>query len=139
MKIKLKEKNIKVRESEDIAKILHNVLKGENKEDKMKEHLWGVYLNARNVIIKIELVSLGVLNAGLVHPRELFSPAITSKSASLIMVHNHPSNDTEPSHDDIAITKRIKEAGQILGIDLIDSIIIGNSGGHYSFKKEHLI
>jgi DNA repair protein RadC len=144
MKIKLKEKNVKITRAEEIAEIFYSILKAEDKEDRMKEHLWCVYLNARNVIIKIELVSLGTLNASIVHPREVFSPAITSKSASLIMGHNHPSNDTAPSSDDIEITKRIKEAGRLLGIELLDHIIIGsnkhfsNRGGYTSLKEKML-
>ena len=105
----------------------------------MKEHFWGVYLNSRNNIIRIELVTLGILNANLVHPRETFAPAIESKASSLIVAHNHPSGDPEPSEDDLDITKRLVEAGKILGVELQDHIIITEKGRFYSFKSNHLI
>lgn len=88
-----------------------------------KEHFIGIYMNARMRIEKAELISLGILNASLVHPRETFRPALINSATSVIVLHNHPANDVEPSEDDLTVTKRLKEAGKILGIDLLDHII----------------
>lgn len=121
-----------------MAGILIKVLKAEEKDDRMKEHFWGIYLNARNIIVRIELIHLGTLNACLAHPRETFRPAITSSCASIIVLHNHSSNDVEPSQDDINLTKRLVEAGKILGIEVLDHIVINEQGKYYSFKANKL-
>lgn len=76
-----------------------------------REHFVALYLNARNQLVHRETISMGTLNASLVHPREIFKPAIDHLAASIIVAHNHPSGDTEPSHDDLMVTKRITEAG----------------------------
>lgn len=140
MKITISEKIKKasITSPEEIAKLLQDVLKAEPKGERMKEHFWGVYLNSRNNIIRIELVSLGTLNANLVHPRETFAPALESKASRLIVAHNHPSGDPEPSEDDLDITKRLVEAGKILGVELQDHIIISEKK-FYSFKSNSLI
>lgn len=83
----------------------------------------------------IQTISIGTLHSSLVHPREVFKTAILSNSASIIIAHNHPSGDPTPSHDDLEITKRIKEAGELLGIELLDHIIIG-ANNYYSFKSK---
>lgn len=141
MRIKISDKlrKTKISDPKKIADILTEVLKSEQKDDRMKEHLWGVYLNARNTITRIELISLGVLNAGLVHPRETFRPAVVSSAAGLIILHNHPSGDIEPSEDDLKTTKRIEEAGKILGIELFDHIIINLKNDYFSFKAKGLL
>ncbi|MBU1289961.1 hypothetical protein KKG85_01820 [Patescibacteria group bacterium] len=141
MRIKISDKirKTKISDPKKIAKILTEVLKSEEKDDRMKEHFWAVYLNARNAITRIELIGLGVLNAGLIHPRETFRPAITASSASLIILHNHPSGEIEPSEDDLKTTKRIAEAGKILGIELFDHIIINLKNDYFSFKEKGLI
>jgi DNA repair protein RadC len=89
-----------------------------------KEHFVVLYLNARNQLVHKEIISIGTLNASLVHPREVFKPAIDCLTVSIIAAHNHPSGDPEPSEDDMEITKRLQEAGKILGIELLDHIII---------------
>ncbi len=104
-------------------------------KDKAKEHFKLILLNTRNKVIDVVNVSVGTLNASLVHPREVFKEAITHNSASAILVHNHPSGDPEPSDDDIKMTKRLKESGNILGIEVIDHIIIGKDS-YYSFKEK---
>tara|TARA_B100000315_G_scaffold146425_1_gene135357 strand:+ start:147 stop:737 length:591 start_codon:yes stop_codon:yes gene_type:complete len=88
-----------------------------------KEHFIGLYLNPRLRVEKAELISLGCLNASLVHPRETFKPALINSTIRVIVLHNHPSGDVEPSEDDLTITKRLVEAGKILGIDLYDHIV----------------
>ncbi len=105
-------------------------------KDYHREHFFIIALNSRNYSIKE--VSIGSLNASIVHPREVFAEAIKNKAASIILVHNHPSGDTEPSEDDLEITKRIQEAGKIIGIDVLDHIIITKTA-FYSFKDKGLI
>ncbi len=91
-----------------------------------KEHFVVLYLNARNQLIHKETISIGTLNANLVHPREVFKPAIEHLAASIIVAHNHPSGGTEPSEADLELTKRLKEAGKIIGVEVVDHIIITN-------------
>jgi len=91
-----------------------------------KEHFVVLYLNARNQLIHKETISIGTLNASLVHPREVFKPAIDHLVASIIVAHNHPSGDAEPSRADEQLTGRLREAGKLIGIEVIDHIIITN-------------
>jgi DNA repair protein RadC len=107
--------------------------------DKTREHLMTIYLNARNEMIwKKQSTFIGTLNANLVHPREIFKEALEHNAASVILVHNHPSGDPEPSEDDLEITKRIVEAGKIMGIDILDHIII-TKNRVFSFKEKKII
>jgi len=99
-----------------------------------REHFIILLLDIKNKLIGINTVSIGSLNASVVHPREVFKAAILANAAAIIMAHNHPSGDVEPSKDDIESTIRIKNAGEILGITLLDSIIIGNN--YYCSLKE---
>ena len=85
------------------------------------------------------MVSIGCLNSSLIHPREIFKTAILSNSAGIILFHNHPSGDPEPSQEDINISTRIKEAGKIMGIELLDHIIIGSEGAFCSLKGKGLL
>jgi len=103
-----------------------------------KEHFVIFYLDARNQEIKREIISVGSLNANLVHPREVFEPAVRNLAAQIILAHNHPSGDPEPSEDDLEITKRLVESGRILGIEIIDHIIVAKNG-FISFKEKKLI
>jgi DNA repair protein RadC len=95
--------------------------------DQDREAFYGIYLNTRNCVLAIEMISLGSLNASIVHPREVFKPALRLSAASLLVVHNHPSGDPEPSEDDLEITKRLRDAGDILGIPLLDHVILGQA------------
>ena len=106
--------------------------------DKTREHLMGIYLNARNEMVFKKPIFIGTLNANLVHPREIFNEALKQNAASVILVHNHPSGDAEPSQDDLEITKRILEAGKIMGIDVLDHVII-TKNKVFSFKEKGLI
>jgi len=105
-------------------------------KDYHKEHFYIIVLNSRNY--SIAEVSVGSLNASIVHPREVFAEAIKNKAASVIFVHNHPSGDPEPSEDDLVITKRLVEAGKILGIEVFDHIIV-TKNNFFSFKNKGLI
>lgn len=100
-----------------------------------KEHFAVLYLNARNQLMHKETISIGTLNASLIHPREVFKPAVDHLAASVIVAHNHPSGDCEPSDDDLEVTQRLKEAGKILGVEVIDHIIVTGSGFHSLEKK----
>lgn len=99
-----------------------------------REHFVGLYLNARNRMLVRKTVSVGSLNASIVHPREVFSPALRHGAAGLIVVHNHPSGETDPSVEDLELSRRLAEAGEILGVDLLDHVIVG-SGGFTSLKE----
>ena len=103
-------------------------------QDKDREALILCCLNAKNQPTCINLVSIGSLTSSLVHPREVFKAAILSNAFSIIIAHNHPSGNSSPSQEDYAITKRIQEAGKILGIPLLDHIIIGDNT--YTSLKE---
>ncbi len=103
-----------------------------------KEHFAVLYLNARNQLICKETISVGTLNASLVHPREVFKPAIDYLATNIIAAHNHPSGDSEPSEDDLEITKRLAGAGKIMGIEIIDHIIVAQNG-FFSFKEKNFL
>lgn len=102
------------------------------------ESFVGCYLSTKNRVVHFEEVSKGTLNTSLVHPREFFAPAIRLKCASVIAIHNHPSGDCTASREDIDITKRLAEAGRLLGIELLDHVVIG-SGKFVSFKEKGLL
>lgn len=119
-----------IKSPEDIALLLSSEYKY-----KLTEHFIGVFLNSKNRLIHKQVISIGTLNSAIVHPREVFNAAIRHCSASLICVHNHPSGDPTPSQEDIQITKRLVEAGNIIGIDVLDHVIIG--GNRYYSLKEH--
>jgi DNA repair protein RadC len=106
--------------------------------NKTREHLMTIYLNARNEMIFKKPMFIGTLNASLVHPREIFAEALRQNAASVILVHNHPSGDPEPSEDDLEITKRLIEAGKIMGIDVLDHVII-TKNKVFSFRERGLI
>lgn len=91
-----------------------------------KEYVKGLLLTTKNELIKVVDISIGSLNSSIVHPREVFNEAVKCGCASIILVHNHPSGDAVPSGEDVSITKRIAEAGKILGIELLDHVIIGD-------------
>lgn len=92
--------------------------------DHKKEHFIIFYLDARNQEIQREIISVGILDANIVHPREVFEPAVRNLAAQIIVAHNHPSGDVNPSENDIAITKRLIEAGKLLGIEVIDHVVV---------------
>jgi DNA repair protein RadC len=136
--------NIRIRQRRPItrpdivADLIRSVLHKEAKVDREKEHFWVIGLNTRNGIKYLDLVSLGTLNASLVHPRETFRYAVMKAVSSIVLAHNHPSGSPDPSDDDLALTRRLKEAGHVLGIEVLDHVII--AGGRFtSFKERGLI
>ncbi len=103
-----------------------------------REYFRVLYLDRKNGLITMENISIGGLHSSIVHPREVFKTAVKKSAASIILVHNHPSGDPSPSPEDIEITKRLKDAGELMGIKLIDHIIIGDNC-YASFKAKNLI
>ncbi len=99
-----------------------------------KENLVVFYLNSRTQLISKETISIGILNSSLIHPREVFEPAIRLSAHSIILAHNHPSNVLEPSIEDIQITNKLIEASKLMGIELLDHLIV-STVGWYSFKQ----
>ena len=121
----------------DSPKLVINYLQEKLKREK-KEHFVVLYLNARNQLAYEETISIGTLNANLVHSREVFKPAIDNLAVSIIIAHNHPSNDPEPSKNDLEVTKRLIETGKIMEIKVLDHIIIAKNK-FFSFKEKGLI
>lgn len=121
--------NFKIASSQDAGNIYMEELRY-----KKKEIFRVVFLNTKNVIISHKDVSQGSLNASIVHPREVFLEAIKKSSHKIILIHNHPSGDPQPSPEDLSITGRLVEAGKIIGIEILDHLVIGD-GRYYSFKE----
>ena len=117
---------------EDVVNIVRGQLKG-----KKKEHFLVLCLDTRNHLINCRSVSMGSLDTSVVHPREAFKEAVSSSAASVIFVHNHPSGDPEPSGEDIELTKRLANAGEILGIEVLDHIIVCDKS-YLSLKARNL-
>ncbi|WP_028547677.1 RadC family protein [Paenibacillus sp. UNC451MF] len=124
---------VTVRSPEDVSGLLM-----EDMRYLQKEHFVCLFLNTKNHIIGQETLSMGSLNAAIVHPREVFRAAIKRSSASIICVHNHPSGDPTPSSEDIQLTQRLVEAGEIIGIDVLDHIVIGDRR-YVSLKEQGMM
>ncbi len=112
-----------IRGPDDVAALVGSRLRREKREQFLV-----LLLNARHEVESIETVSVGSLNASIVHPREVFKPAIVSSAAAVVLVHNHPSGDPEPSEEDLTITKRLVAAGELLGIGVLDHVIVAERG-----------
>ena len=106
--------------------------------DRKREEFRCVLLDAKNRVLREETVSIGSLTASLVHPRDTFKTAVRESAAAVIFVHNHPSGDTRPSQEDILLTKRLVQAGDLLGIRVLDHVIVGDQG-HFSFRDQGLL
>ncbi len=104
-------------------------------KDSKKEHFIAFYLDARRKVVKREIISVGIINAAIVHPREVFEPAVKNLAVSMIVAHNHPSGDPTPSDDDLALHRRICKAGTILGISVLDHVVV-TTEKYISFKEE---
>ncbi len=103
-----------------------------------QEHFKGIYLNVRKQVLKIQTLFVGTVDATLIHPREIFEPALRESAAGVIIVHNHPSGNPNPSRADLEVTKQLKRAGEMLEIKLLDHVIIGERE-FYSFKEKNLL
>ncbi len=123
----------KITSPQDVADIFIPLLR-----DELREHFCVVCLSSANKIIRYEVISVGNLNSSVVHPREIFKVAIDNNSASIILIHNHPSGNPEPSNEDISITKKVVESGKIMDIPVFDHIIIAGNG-FTSFVEKRLI
>jgi len=99
-----------------------------------KENFKAIYLDSRKRVIKEETIFIGSLNNSVIHPREIFEPAISEGAAAIILIHNHPSGDSNPSKEDLEMTKQIVSSGKILGIEVLDHVIIGEKN-HYSLRE----
>jgi DNA repair protein RadC len=99
-----------------------------------REHFKVMLLDSKNAVISVETVSIGTVNASIVHPREVLKPALEKSATSMILVHNHPTGNVAPSREDILLTRRFEKCGRILGIDVVDHIIIGD--GRFKSMKE---
>jgi DNA repair protein RadC len=99
-----------------------------------REHFWSLALNTKNQLLRMVEVSVGSLNASIVHPRELFHAAVRLSAASIVIVHNHPSGDPTPSSADVQLTRRLVKAGDVLGIEVLDHVVIGDGGEHASLR-----
>ncbi len=113
----------------DVVTLMHDM------KDMDRERAMIIHLNTKNNIVGVENISTGSLNASIVHPREAIKGALLNNSNNIIFVHNHPSGDPAPSVEDRAITKKLQDAFNLVGIDMLDSIIIGSGDNYYSFKE----
>lgn len=114
---------------EDVVAVCGTQLRGLD-----REHFWVLALNTKNRLLRTFEVSVGSLSASIVHPRELFRDAVRISAASVVAVHNHPSGDPTPSGADIQLTRRLVRAGDVLGIELLDHVVIGDGGEHASMR-----
>lgn len=119
--------------SEQVAEFMRQVVKRER-----REVFCAFMLDNRNRIYRAEVISVGTINASIVHPREVYAPAIQHRATALIACHNHPSGFTDPSEDDIEITKRLMKVGDLVGIELLDHVIVGKDS-HVSMRERGLI
>jgi len=122
----------KITDAKHVYKLLHEY------STKPKEHFICITLDGASNVINKYVIHIGTINQSLVHPREVFYPAIKDLAVGIIIAHNHPSGTLEPSRADINITQRLHEVGKLVGIDLLDHIIISKEG-YYSFSDEGLI
>ncbi len=123
----------RLRESSEIFQAFHHRMR-----DLRKERFLTVMLDGKNRVLREELVSEGILTASLVHPREVFGPAIREAAGGIVLVHNHPSGDPEPSAEDIEVTRRLCAVGELVGIRVLDHVVIGD-GRYVSFLERGMI
>lgn len=125
-----------IRGPQDARDVIVEILDMENLPN---EHFVMLSLNTKNKIVGVHTIFVGSLNSSIVHPREIFQRALLNNSASIMVFHNHPSGDPTPSHEDIEVTNRLKQAGEIIGIELLDHIIIGDEGRYISLREKGYI
>ena len=123
-----------VREPADVARLMTPLV-----ADLDREAFWVLLLDGKNKVIGINLVALGSLTACLVHSREVFKPAIVGSAAAVVLVHNHPSQQPEPSAEDVALTRRLHDAGALLGINVIDHVIVTADGRYHSLADDGVL
>ena len=123
----------KIQSARDVFNLFRNRFR-----DEPQEHFMALILDSKHRIIKEVLVSKGSLTASIVHPREVFAPAIKERAAAILVLHNHPSGETSPSQEDVEVTKRLKQTGELVGIPLLDHVILG-AGAYTSLKETGLL
>ncbi|UFS69493.1 DNA repair protein RadC [Geomonas sp. RF6] len=106
-------------------------------KDETKEYFIALHLDGKNRILAVDICSIGSLNQSIVHPREVYKTALLSSAAAIILIHNHPSGDPIPSTEDMEVTRRLRDAGDLVGIKVLDHIVIGDS--YYSFSERGVI
>jgi DNA repair protein RadC len=106
-------------------------------QDETKEYFICLHLDGKNRILAVDICSIGSLNQSIVHPREVFKTALLSSAAAIILLHNHPSGDPTPSSEDLEVTRRLREAGELIGVKVLDHLVIGTS--YYSFVERGII
>ena len=104
--------------------------------DRDREAFIVLLLDVKHRVIAEEVVTIGILDGSLIHPREVFKAAVAGSAAGIILAHNHPSGDPKPSGQDAEVTKRLRKAGEILGIPVVDHVIVGSTGAHFSFREQ---
>lgn len=124
-----KRRSVTVSSPKDIYTLIKDVV-----AEEQREIFHGLYLSTKNHLIRLETISIGSLNAAIVHPREILKPAIKYSAASFAIAHNHPSGDPQPSAEDIAFTKRMAKCGDLMGIKLIDHVVVGKDS-YFSLKE----
>lgn len=129
--------DFKISSPDDVATAVRKITEKEVGGDE-REHFIAVALNTKNKITGYYIVSIGTVNSSLVHPREVLRFAIAQGATAFIVAHNHPSGQVDPSQEDIKVTERLREAGALVGIPLLDHIIVGDND-HYSFKADGMI
>ena len=127
------DKRPKISGMDDVIKAVKPLIADQN-----KEFFIALYLNTKNGVLKQEVISIGSLSANVVHPREVFRTACMLSASSIIVAHNHPSGDPAPSREDIEITKKLAEAGKMIGIELLDHVILGQDK-NYGFKESGML
>ena len=132
--IYLKDSKIQVNGAEEVSKVFQDILALEDHIGQEKEHYYVMHVNVKSQVIMVELVTVGTVSSSLVHPRETFRRAVLAGSTSIIIAHNHPSGDVEPSDEDTKVTKLMFEAGQLLGITMLDHIIF-TKDSYFSFRN----
>jgi DNA repair protein RadC len=128
----------KLNNTQEAQSLIQSLIKTQGQPD--REQFCVILLNAKNAVMGLNIVSIGGLSSASVHPREVLKPAILANSAAMILCHNHPSNDLEPSHDDLFITRRVVQASELMGITVHEHIIISmDDDRYYSFADNGLI
>jgi DNA repair protein RadC len=130
----LKDMALVVEQPGAVVTALQDWLGSLDRNDRLKEHFFVVLLDARLSVKLVDVVSVGTLNSSLVHPREVFIRAITMAASSILIAHNHPSDEHEPSEADVRVTQRLADAGKLIGIELLDHLIITRHS-YYSFRE----
>lgn len=127
---RIKPEGVKIKFPTDVLSLIQHY------GDRKQEHFISISVNGANEVMNVRVVTIGLVNKSQVHPREVFADLISERASAVIIAHNHPSGDLNPSQEDIAVTKRLKEASAILGINLLDHIIF-NTKGYYSFVENN--